>query len=115
MKDQALYNKLSRHLLTQMATSLNLDKTHKTLYHGPKNLKSPAGVFIPKSKYKRSYESKDLSLLARGVLKDQFKDLNLDIIDAFETTYWMHKPDQWAFSVYVIACLFNLKQYKCGT
>lgn len=111
MTNQTMFNRVSKHLLTQKRKSVNKGEC---AYYGPNNLKCAVGVLIPRAKYSPSFEgygvngSLDRCADLRKVTGIDTPEL-IEIATALQYVHDDNKPSQWKAKLKQVAKQFELK------
>lgn len=116
MTNQAVFNKVVKHLLTQKKRSTVKLANNEMMcaYRGTNNLKCAIGVLIPNTRYRESFEGTGLfdpfSELGNPVLKAAGLTVEQgDLGEALQSVHDRVQPSRWPTALRRVAKDFNLK------
>ena len=97
MKAQTLFNKVSKHLLTQMEKSKGPGIDGMCLYRGPNGLRCAIGGAIPNRLYSEGMEEWNVDgLFKRFVnIRDYFGEYNRYLLDELQEVHDCCYPSRW--------------------
>ena len=106
MTQQAVFNKVARHLLKQNRKSMDNKCMCECMYHSPEGLSCAVGCLISKADYRKEMES--------WAVRDLVEDLpefleHLELLNSLQKTHDIKDVADWRASLEKIAEDYNLK------